>query len=186
MATAEVIPLFETAQSMDASYAPGWVELGRLYQEAGRLADAQRAAEQALAQAQDDRQRSVATTEIADVLVARGNLAAAQARFEEGLALDQHAAQLGPSSAEAQRDVSVSLSKLGDVLLASGILPGRQDLEREPAPRDKRHHQQAAGEGHRESRCGAARPQRGNAIQQVPKKRTDTVWCRHYLHVLSF
>jgi hypothetical protein len=45
--TAQVIEIFEKAQAMDGTYHWGWVELGRLYQEAGRLPDARRAAERA-------------------------------------------------------------------------------------------------------------------------------------------
>src|SRR5579872_5199612 len=70
MGTTDVIPLYEKAQSLDADYSKGWIELGRLYQQAGHLADARRAAEQALAHAQGDRDRSVAETELGDVLLA--------------------------------------------------------------------------------------------------------------------
>jgi tetratricopeptide (TPR) repeat protein len=122
--TAEAIRPYEKAQAMDADYAWGWIELRRLYQEAGRLPDARRAAEQALTNAQSERDRSAAETELGDVLVASGDLAGARTRFEESLKIDQRLAADNPTSADAQRDLSVSLSKLGDVLFASGDLAG--------------------------------------------------------------
>ena len=122
--TAEAIKPYERAQAMDAEYAWGWIELRRLYQEAGRLPDARRAAEQAITHAQNDRDRSAAGTELGEVLVASGDLAGARARFEEFLKICERLAAANPSSADAQRDLSVSLIKLGDVLVASGDLAG--------------------------------------------------------------
>jgi tetratricopeptide (TPR) repeat protein len=124
METSEVIPLYERAQSMDPDYAWGWIELRRLYQEAGQLPDARRAAEQALVRAQGDRDRSAAETELGSVLVASGDLSGARARFGESLKIDERLAAANPSSAAAQRDLSVSVNKLGDVLVASGDLSG--------------------------------------------------------------
>ncbi|HKI03328.1 MAG TPA: hypothetical protein VKK31_15220 [Thermoanaerobaculia bacterium] len=120
--TAEAIKPYEKAQAMDADYAWGWIELRRLYQEAGRLPDARQAAKQALKHARSDRERSAAGTEFGDVLVASGDLTAARVRFEESLKIDERLAAANPSSADAQRDLSVSLNKLGDVLVASGDL----------------------------------------------------------------
>jgi tetratricopeptide (TPR) repeat protein len=90
MGTAEVIPFYERAQSLDADYAWGWIELLRLYQEAGRLPDAQSAAAQALARAHNDWDRAAAQSEFGDVLVASGDLPAARYRFESSLSIDHH------------------------------------------------------------------------------------------------
>src|SRR6185436_10064375 len=75
LGTAEVIPLYETAQTLDPDYTWGWLVLRRLYREAGRLPDARRAAEQALAHAQGDRDRATAENELGLVLTAEGDLA---------------------------------------------------------------------------------------------------------------
>src|SRR6266545_1290656 len=124
MDTVQVIAVYEKAQSLDPEDAWGWIELRRLYQEAGRLPDARRAAEKALASAQSDRARSAAQVEIGDVLVASGDLAGARERFEEGLEIDERLAASDPSDERAQRDLSIGLDKLGNVLVESGDLAG--------------------------------------------------------------
>src|SRR6266545_4973490 len=123
METAEVIPLYETAQNLDAGYAWGWFELRRLYQEAGRLPDARRAAEQALMHAQNDWDRAAAEMGFGDVLVISGDLAGARARFEGSLKIHERLAAANPSG-EAQRDLSVSLESLGNVLVSSSDQAG--------------------------------------------------------------
>src|SRR5262249_16753468 len=75
MGTAEVIPFFETAQTMDPDDAWGWIALRQLYEEAGRLPDARHAAEQALAHAPSERDRAAAESELGAVLVSAGDLA---------------------------------------------------------------------------------------------------------------
>src|SRR6185295_4269073 len=102
---------YETAQTLDADYAWGWIELRRLYQEAGRLPEARRAAEQALANAQNDRDRAAAGTKLGDVLVAAGDLAGARARFEQSLQIRERLASANPSSADAQRDLSIEIGR---------------------------------------------------------------------------
>ena len=128
MDTAQVIPYYEKAQSLDPDHLWVWIDLQRLYQKAGRLSDARRAAEKTLALAVDDRSRSVAETELGDLLLATGDLAGAQKRFAQGLAIDQRLAAANPTSAQAQRDLSVSLYRLGDVLEAARDLPGARIL----------------------------------------------------------
>jgi len=115
--TAEVLVLWQEAQQLDPSFHWGWVQLRRLQSEAGKLPEARAAAERALATASNDRERSVALTELGDVLVEAGDLKLARERFEQSLGIAQRLAKVNPSSAEAQRDVSVSLNKLGGVLV---------------------------------------------------------------------
>jgi tetratricopeptide (TPR) repeat protein len=122
--TAEAIKPYEKAQAMDADYVWGWIELRRLYQEAGRLPDARRAAEQALTHAQNDRDRAVAESELGDVLEATGDLAGARKRFEENLKIAEQMAQADPANAHAQRDLSISFNRLGKVLDKAGDLRG--------------------------------------------------------------
>jgi tetratricopeptide (TPR) repeat protein len=123
MGTAEVISFYETAQNLDADDAQGWIELQQLYQEAGRLPDARRAAEQALAHAQNDSDRAAAEDGLGDVLVASGDRAGARSRFEKSLEIRERLAAANPDRA-TQREVSVSLNRLGDVLVESGDFAG--------------------------------------------------------------
>jgi tetratricopeptide (TPR) repeat protein len=122
MGTAEVIPFYETAQTLDADYAWGWLELRRLYQEAGRLPDARRAAEQALGRMKSDRDRAVAEMELGDVLAASGDLAGARDRYITSLEIFKRLAASNPSSVVALRDFDLCLNRVGDVLIASGDL----------------------------------------------------------------
>lgn len=128
METAQVIQVHERAQSLDAGYAWGWIELRRLYHEAGRLPDARRAAEQALVYARNPHARAAAESALGDVLVASGDLAAARGRFEESFLILQRLAEANPNSAQVQRDLGVSLNKLGDVLVKSGELAAARAL----------------------------------------------------------
>ncbi|MCJ2187701.1 tetratricopeptide repeat protein, partial [Novosphingobium beihaiensis] len=77
--TIYAIALFEEIVRRDPSRHWDWVELGRLYFDAGRLADARHAADQSLAKAANERDRSVAFNELGDVQVAQGDSAAALA-----------------------------------------------------------------------------------------------------------
>ena len=120
MGTAKVIEIYEKAQDRDPDYVWGWIELRRLYQEAGRLPDAHRAAEQALAHAQNARDQSVTENELGEVLVASGDLEGARARFERALKIAERLAAADPSSADARRDLSVSMERLGSVAVAAG------------------------------------------------------------------
>jgi tetratricopeptide (TPR) repeat protein len=124
VATAAVIARYEEVTRLDPALHWDWVELGRLYQDAGRLPDARRAAERAAATAGDDRDRGVALHELGVIQRAQGDLRAARQAFEQYLAIARRLAAADPSSASLQRDVSVSLNKVGDVLVAQGDLAG--------------------------------------------------------------
>ena len=118
--TADLVAIWQEVLDLDPRDHWGWVELRRLYQEAGRLDKARYAAEQALGEAADDRARSVSLNELGDVLVAAGDLAGARGRYAEALAVRTKLAKDNPASAEAQRDLGVSYTKLGDVALEGG------------------------------------------------------------------
>ncbi|MEE8585424.1 MAG: hypothetical protein V3T83_11280, partial [Acidobacteriota bacterium] len=115
MTTAEVLPVYEEAQRLDPEDSWGWVVLRRLYQDAGHLPDARRAAQEALDRAQGDRDRSVASSGLGDVEVAAGDLEAARRRFQQSLEIGQSLAEANPSSAAAQRDLIVSHAKLASL-----------------------------------------------------------------------
>jgi len=121
-----VIGRFQQLTRLDPTMTSDWLELGQLYREQGRLADAKKAVEAAYKNLgdSDERARSVVLDEFGEVSVQAGDLAGAKARFEEGLAIRRKLAQANPTSAEAQRDVSVSLEKLGDVTVKAGDLAG--------------------------------------------------------------
>src|SRR5436305_5288746 len=130
--TAKAIKPYEKAQAIDADYTWGWIELRRLYEEAGRLPDARHAAEQALAHAPSERDRAVAESELGDVLVVAGDLAGARQRFERCLKILEQVAKANPTNAAAQLDLSISLERLGDVLVQAGDLAGaRQRFEQD-------------------------------------------------------
>ena len=122
LSTLALVPVWEEAQELDPGYHWGWVELRRLYTEAGQLGKARAAAERALAQAGDDRALSASLMELGDVLVEAGELGEARKRFEQSLAISEKLAAANPGSAVAQQDVSVSLSKLGAALVKAGQL----------------------------------------------------------------
>lgn len=109
----EVIGLWEDAQREDPRCHWGWVELRRLLQGAGRLADARLAAAHALETAADDRERWVAFDELGDVEA--GDLGAARQSFTQGLEIRRRLAAANPDSAQAQRDLIVSCAKLGEM-----------------------------------------------------------------------
>lgn len=124
MGTAEVIPFFESALSLDPDDVSGWIELNRLYKTAGRLTEARHAAEQALAHARTDRERSSAETALGDAVLEAGDLPGARAHFAASLKRDEQLAEADPADARAQRDVSISLDRLGEVLFTLGDLAG--------------------------------------------------------------
>lgn len=110
--TRAVITRYEEVTRLDPGVHWDWVELGRLYRDAGRLPDARRAAERAAQTAENNRDRSVSLDAVGEVLLAQGDLAGAQARYAESLAIRQALAAADPSSASLQRDVWTSMWRL--------------------------------------------------------------------------
>ena len=122
--TRAVITRYEEVTQLDPGLHWDWVELGRLYADAGKLEDAKRAALRATQTTEGDRDRSTALIDLGAVLVAQGDLAGARRRFEESYDIAKRLAAADPSSAALQRDVSISLIKLGEVQIAQGDLAG--------------------------------------------------------------
>ena len=110
-----LITRFEGVTALDPGLQWDWVTLARLYVTAGALPKAIAAAQRAADTAEDDRARSVALNELADVYVNQNRTAEALKAYDEALAIDRKQAALDPTSAQAQRDVSVSLNKIADV-----------------------------------------------------------------------
>jgi tetratricopeptide (TPR) repeat protein len=120
--TAQVIERFEEITRLDPGVHWDWVELGRLYVDAGRLDNALRAAQAAANSASNDRDRSVALDSLGDVQSAQGDLSAALKSFQDSLAIRDRLARADPGNAAWQRDLSVSFNKIGDVQSAQGDL----------------------------------------------------------------
>jgi tetratricopeptide (TPR) repeat protein len=127
MSTAEVIPLFETAQKMDADSAWGAIELSDLYREAGRPVDARRSAEQALAHSLNDQERVAAEGSLETLLLEAGDLAGARSHLEASQDILARRIFANPTSAPAQRDMSISLIMLGEILVKTGELMAARD-----------------------------------------------------------
>ncbi len=123
LTTAQVIARYEEVTRLDPGVHWDWVELGRLYVDAGKLPDALRTAKAAADTAETERDRSVAFNERGDVQVAQGDLPAALDSFRAGMRIAERLAQADPGNAEWQRDLSVSHDKTGDVQVAQGNLP---------------------------------------------------------------
>jgi tetratricopeptide (TPR) repeat protein len=118
--TGRAIENFEKARENDPNHFWTHIELARLYELAGRTADAHLLADDAIRQAASDRDRSVALDALADALAAQGRSGDALTAYEEGLGIRRALAGGDADNAGARRDVSVSLNKVGDMLAAQG------------------------------------------------------------------
>ena len=112
LTTAQVIARYEEVTTLDPGVHWDWVELSRLYMEAGKLPDALRVAKAAANTAEDDRDRSVAFDIQGDIEVAQGDLTGAQESYREGMGIAEHLAQSDPGNAGWQWDLTASLIKL--------------------------------------------------------------------------
>ncbi|AEJ03239.1 tetratricopeptide TPR_2 [Nitrosomonas sp. Is79A3] len=123
MTTAQVIARYEEITRLDPGVHWDWVELGRLYRDAGRLSDRLHAAQKSAETAMDDRERSVAMSALGDIQTVQGDLTAALKSFQNSLAIAERLAQSDPGNAGWQRDLSISYSKIGGIQTAQGDLP---------------------------------------------------------------
>ena len=128
--TAQVTARYEEVTQLDPAENWDWNELTRLYEDAGRLADAGKAAQKAVDTATNDRDRSVGLEEEGDILRSQGDLAGGRKAYEASLAIDTKAAAANPGSAMAQQDIEIDYGRLGVALREQGDLPGaRNDFE---------------------------------------------------------
>ena len=125
----------DTMRAMDAyqkvialDHSDPWdaIYLGRLYARAGKLAQAGRTFEEALARLPEtgERDRSVLLNEIGNVLTAQGDLAGALQSYRDAMSIRKRLAETDPRNTQWQRDLSVSHNKIGDMLTAQGDLAG--------------------------------------------------------------
>jgi tetratricopeptide (TPR) repeat protein len=122
LTTAQVITRFEEVTRLDPGVSWDWVELGRLYKDAGKLPDTLRAAEAAADTAANDRDRSAAFIVLGGVQVAQGDLSVALASYRASLAIEERLAQADPGNAQSQRDVAAPQDRIGDVQRTQGNL----------------------------------------------------------------
>ena len=122
LTTAQVINRFEEITNLDPVFAD-WIELGRLYRDAGRLPDALRAANAAADAATTDQDRAVAFTDMGDLQLAQGTLDAAAKSYMAAHPMMERLAHDEPSNDASQRNLSVSYINIGDVQVAKGDLP---------------------------------------------------------------
>ncbi|MEJ2342773.1 MAG: tetratricopeptide repeat protein [Gemmatimonadales bacterium] len=108
----EARELFQGAIREDASYAPAWAALARVY--LIQWSQAHRPAEEALPTAWSAVNRALALDpELSDAPSARGALLRAELKFEEAEAAYLRALALNPGSAEEHRRYSLLLNDLG-------------------------------------------------------------------------
>ena len=118
--TAQAIARYEEVTRLDPGVSEDWARLVRLYESAGKLPDALRAARAAADSATNDRDRAVAFDVVSDVQRAQGDLPAALASNRASLAIVERLARTEPGNDEWRRGMAVSLSKIGDIQVAQG------------------------------------------------------------------
>jgi tetratricopeptide (TPR) repeat protein len=131
LTTAQVINLYEEVTRLDPGEHSDWVQLSRLYRDAGKLSNALRAAEAAVNTAKSDRDRSVAFGERGNVLVVQGDRRAALESYRAALGITERLVKADPANTEWQRDLSVDYERIGDVLLEQDDLPASLESYRE-------------------------------------------------------
>ncbi|MBV8870841.1 MAG: tetratricopeptide repeat protein, partial [Acetobacteraceae bacterium] len=113
------------ATDLDPDNCWAWIELGDLWFLLGSLSEAEQAFREALKAAirsGNERDLSASHSQIGDVRVAQGDLAAALGSYQAAHDIFDRLARADPGNAGWQRDLSVSRSKIGDVRVAQGDL----------------------------------------------------------------
>jgi hypothetical protein len=114
--TQSVIDRYEDVVRLDPGVFADWEQLDLLYQDAGRDADARRAAEKAIQVAANDHDRSVGSRDLGDIMRAQGDLAGAGKAEGDALAMVRRLADAEPANADLQRDVAAGSRKMSDIL----------------------------------------------------------------------
>ena len=122
LTTAAVIVRFEEVVQLDPGIFSDWLELDRLYQDAGRLGDARKAVDSLAAAARDDPERALAFSERSDVLLGQGDLAGARAAAERALQISRKLFAADPKNVELGFTFSHSLITFGEVARRQGDL----------------------------------------------------------------
>jgi tetratricopeptide (TPR) repeat protein len=113
--TAKSLAAYREAARLDPDDVWTWIFIGRLEVRAGRLGTAERAFDEARARAEAagaERDVMAADIELGDVARAKGNLAVARGRYEDGMRVAETLAAADPGNSDWQRDLIVSNVKL--------------------------------------------------------------------------
>ena len=105
--TEEVIARFEEVTQLDPGVHWDWIELGRLYADAGDLNAARNAAGRSAETAEDRRDQAAALDALGNVQVAQGDLPGALASYQASKEIFEQLAERDPGNAGWQRDVSI-------------------------------------------------------------------------------
>ena len=117
---------FAKAAQLDPENAFGMFWHAYMEQDAGNLAEAERAYNAVIALAKNSADAWSlywAMLGLGDIRRARGNLSDALLAYKEAATDADRLAKADPGNADWQRDLSVSYNKVGDVLVAQGNLP---------------------------------------------------------------
>lgn len=115
------IPIWEQVTALDPADHWSWIQLGRLYGQAGRVTDQKRAFEASLTAAKDDRAKAVSLASIGDVQLPLGDFVGARRSFQAALSVLEGLAQNAPS-ADADFDVALATFKLANLDYRAGDL----------------------------------------------------------------
>ena len=116
---------YARAAKLDPENISGMLAHGDMEQDAGNIAEAERAYKAVLAagvKGKDDRDLYWANLGRGGILVARGSLPEALKAYQASAAEAEILARASPSNARRQRDLSVAYIRVGDVLVAQGNL----------------------------------------------------------------
>lgn len=119
---AAAIGYYTRATDLDPTDFVTWIELSRLYRDAGSLPSARRTAEWAAQHIGGDWDRIAAEEALGDIALDEGRLTTARRHYEARLDAAQNVLASDEANPNYQREVSVSHSRLGDVAEASGDL----------------------------------------------------------------
>lgn len=128
--TNAVIARYAEVTRLDPNVHWDWIELTRLYVNAGNLVEARGAATRAAETAEDDGDRSTALYELGAVQQAQGDLPGAQSSLQASLGLiagSGHPARKSDYShlpLAVQREVASRLDRIADILMSQGQLRG--------------------------------------------------------------
>lgn len=112
--TAKVIARYEAVVKLDPRVFLDWIELDRLYQDAGRLRDAVQAVTYASETAHSEIDRAKALDDLGDIMILQHHFARAENAYTESLTISRKLAAADPGNALAQRGVVVNIVKIGD------------------------------------------------------------------------
>jgi tetratricopeptide (TPR) repeat protein len=120
--TAAVIARYEEVTRLDPGEYSDWYQLFQLYRAAGRNAEALAASQRMEALASDDRQRMIAQTFAADILISQGDRDGAMVRYQRSLDIAERLSAEDPASAELASRLGGALEFAAPRLTAPGFL----------------------------------------------------------------